>query len=59
MKIREIALNNLSIDHLREGETYSTLEDRLVPIYLLHRYQIEAVVKLIGGIDYDYAVKGI
>ena len=31
MKIREIALNNLSIDHLREGETYSTLEDRLVP----------------------------
>ena len=58
MKIREIALNNLSIDHLREGETYSTLEDRLVPIYLLHRYQIEAVVKLIGGIDYDYAVKG-
>ena len=58
IKIRKIALNNFSIDHLREGETYSTLEDRLVPIYLLHRYQIEAVVKLIGGIDYDYAVKG-
>ena len=58
MTIRKIALNNFSIDHLREGETYSTLEDRLVPIYLLHRYQMEAVVKLIGGIDYDYAVKG-
>ena len=53
-----MALKNLSLDHLRKGETYSTLEDRLVPIYLLHRYQIEAVVKLIGGIDYDYAVKG-
>ena len=58
MKIRKIALKNLSLDHLREGETYSTLEDRLVPIYLFHRYQTEAVVKLIGGIDYDYAVKG-
>ena len=34
MKIRKIALKNLSLDHLRKGETYSTLEDRLVPIYL-------------------------
>jgi hypothetical protein len=58
MKIREVALNNLSLDHLRDGEPYSTLEDRMVPMYLLHRYQVEAVVKLIGGVDYDYAVKG-
>jgi hypothetical protein len=58
MEIREVALNNLSLDHLREGEPYSTLEDRMVPMYLLHRYQVEAVVKLIGGVDYDYAVKG-
>ena len=58
MKIRKQALGQLSLDHLREGEPYSTLEDRFVPMYLLHRYQVEAVVKLIGGVDYDYAVKG-
>ncbi len=58
LKIREIALNKLSLDHLRDGEPYSSLEDRMVPMYLLHRYQVEAVVKLIGGIDYDYGVKG-
>ena len=58
LDIRKKALENFSINHLRDGETYSTLEDRMVPIYLLHRYQMEAVVKLIGGIDYDYAVKG-
>lgn len=58
MEIREVALKTLSLDHLREGEPYSTLEDRMVPMYLLHRYQVEAVVKLIGGVDYDYAVKG-
>ncbi|MDB2328294.1 zinc-dependent metalloprotease [Flavobacteriaceae bacterium] len=58
MKIREIALNQFSLEHIRVGEPYSTLEDRMVPMYLLHRYQIEAVVKLIGGLDYDYAVKG-
>ena len=58
MEIRKIALSKLSLDHLRDGEPYSTLEDRMVPMYLLHRYQVEAVVKLIGGLDYDYAVKG-
>ena len=55
LDIRKKALENFSINHLRDGEIYSTLEDRMVPIYLLHRYQMEAVVKLIGGVDYDYA----
>ncbi|MEL0201771.1 MAG: zinc-dependent metalloprotease, partial [Flavobacteriaceae bacterium] len=58
MRIRKKALNNLSLAHLRTNETYTQLEDRMVPLYLLHRYQVEAVVKLIGGVDYDYAVKG-
>jgi len=58
MEIRSKALKQLSLEHLRKGEPYSALEDRFVPMYLLHRYQVEAVVKLIGGVDYDYAVKG-
>jgi len=56
--IREKALSNLSLDHLKVDAPYSKLEDIFVPIYLLHRYQSEAVVKLIAGVDYDYAVKG-
>ena len=58
IQIRDIALQNISLDHLKKGEPYSNLQDIIVPIYLLHRYQSEAVVKLIGGVDYDYAVKG-
>ena len=58
MQIRAKALEHLNLNHLRPGEPYSALEDRFVPMYLLHRYQVEAVVKLIGGVDYDYAVKG-
>ena len=58
IQIRDIALRNISLDHLKKGEPYSNLQDIIVPIYLLHRYQSEAVVKLIGGVDYDYAVKG-
>jgi hypothetical protein len=34
------------------------LEDVLVPVYLLHRYQLEAVTKSVGGLNYTYAVKG-
>ena len=33
------------------------LRDRLVPLYFLHRYQLEAVVKLIGGQEYTMVSK--
>lgn len=58
MKVRKIAMANFSVDQLRDGEPLSVLRDRLVPLYFLHRYQLEAVVKWIGGQQYDYAVKG-
>ena len=58
LEIRKVALNQMDLNHLKEGETYTQLEDRLVPIYLLHRYQVEAVSKLIGGLSYEYGVKG-
>ena len=58
LKIRNFALKQFSLGHLKDGESYALLSDRLVPIYLMHRYQAEALVKLIGGVDYDYGVKG-
>ena len=58
MQIRSKALNQLSLNHIKEGAPYSDLEDLFVPMYLLHRYQVEAVVKMIGGVDYNYAIKG-
>ena len=58
MQIRSKALNQLSLNHIKDGAPYSDLEDLFVPMYLLHRYQVEAVVKMIGGVDYNYAMKG-
>ena len=58
LKIRQNAMTNFSVDNIRTGEAYSTLEDVFVPLYFLHRYQTEAAVKMIGGMDYNYAVKG-
>jgi hypothetical protein len=58
MTIRAKVLNELSEDALPTGEPYSSLEEILVPMYLFHRYQVEATVKLVGGLAYNYAVKG-
>ncbi len=58
LKVREVAMRNFSIDNIRANEPYSVLEDVFVPLYFFHRYQTEAAVKLIGGLNYNYAVKG-
>jgi len=52
-------MDNFSMNQLKKGDPISILRDRLVPIYFLHRYQIEAVSKLIGGQNFNYSVKGI
>ena len=58
MKVRRTALNQFSERVIRTGEPMATLEDALVPIYLYHRYQVEAAAKLVGGMDYRYALRG-
>ena len=57
LKIRNIAITNFSKDNIRTNEPYAVLEDVFVPLYFLHRYQIEAVSKIIGGLDYNYKTK--
>ncbi len=58
LKIRKMAIANFSTDNIKTGEPYSVLEDVFVPLYFLHRFQTEATTKLIGGLEYSYAVKG-
>jgi hypothetical protein len=58
LEIRKQAIKNFSEHNIRKGEPLSVLEDVFVPLYFFHRYQTEATVKLIGGMDYDYTLKG-
>jgi len=58
LKIRKTAIANFSTDNIKTGQPYSVLEDVFVPLYFFHRFQTEATTKLIGGLDYNYAVKG-
>ncbi|WP_028112865.1 zinc-dependent metalloprotease [Ferrimonas kyonanensis] len=54
LRIRQLALTQLNPAALLSGEPVSELTTLLVPTYLLHRYQTEAVARLIAGVDYDY-----
>jgi len=58
LEVRHIAMQNFSIDNIRQGEPYSELEAIFVPLYFSHRYQVEAATKLIAGVEYQYSVKG-
>ena len=58
LEIRQTALNNFDEEVIRMGRPMADLENALVPIYLYHRYQIEAVSKLIGGVNYAYNLRG-
>ena len=58
MRVRSYALERFAERNIRPGMPLATLEETLVPVYLLHRYQIHAAGKLIGGERFRYALKG-
>jgi hypothetical protein len=58
MDVRAKALAQFSARNIRVGDPMSMLEDVLVPVYLLHRYQAEAASKVVGGLYYTYALRG-
>jgi hypothetical protein len=58
MKVRAIALSNFGENVLHPGEPLANLRRKFVPIWLLHRYQVVAASKSIGGMDYSYKDAG-
>jgi Met-zincin/Domain of unknown function (DUF5117) len=58
MKIRSAALVRFGENAVPMGAAMAQLEDKLVPLYLMHRYQAEAAIKEIGGLDYRYQLRG-
>lgn len=58
LAVRAVALARFGPSVLRPGEDLSELRRALPPIYLFHRYEVEAVAKLIGGVDFEYGRAG-
>jgi len=58
MEVRRFLIDNFDESAIREGEPMVWLNERFVPVYLHHRYTLEAAIKAIGGMEFRYAVRG-
>ena len=58
MAVRRAAVDRFGLAALRPGEAVENLRRKFVPIWLLHRYQVEAAAKPIGGRGFVYPVAG-
>jgi len=58
LTVRAAALARFGENAIRRGMPVAQLEDTLVPLYLLQRYQVDAAVTEIGGLDYRYQLRG-
>jgi len=58
LKVRRAALNRLGQKTIRTGAPMATIEEPLVPIYMFHRYAVEAAASMVAGQDYIYGMRG-
>ena len=58
MAIRKVALSRFGEQAIKRNEPMATIEEVLVPLYLHHRYQVEATASAVGGIYFIYAMRG-
>jgi len=58
LAVRDLGLAGFGDHVLLPNEPLAHLRRKFVPLWLLHRYDVDAAGKLVGGLDYEYAVKG-
>jgi hypothetical protein len=58
MEVRSAAMGRFGEGAIKLGRPMSEIEQVLVPLYLHHRYQIDAAGSMIGGVDYIYSLRG-
>ncbi len=57
MKVRRIGIDQFGIENIAPGSPLSELENKFLPLYLHHRYQVTAATKSIGGVYYSFSVR--
>ena len=58
MAIRRVALDRFGHGSIPPAAPMAELRRAFVPIWLLHRYQVEAAAKSLGGIEFPFALAG-
>ncbi len=57
MKVRRAALDRIGEHTIRAGAPLATIEEPLVPIFMYHRYAVEATASMVAGQDYIYGMR--
>ncbi len=58
LAVRRVAMAHFGLDNIRDGEPVALLQERFSFVYFWHRYALAAIAKAIGGMEYQFAVKG-
>jgi hypothetical protein len=58
MAVRRVALSRFGERNIRVGDPITLLQERLVPVYFMHRFALNGTTKAIGGMEYANAVRG-
>jgi hypothetical protein len=58
MAVRRVALSHFGERSIRIGDPITLLQERLVPVYFMHRFALNGLTKTIGGMEYANAVRG-
>jgi hypothetical protein len=58
MDVRRAALSRFGENAIKRDMPMAQIEEVLVPLYLHHRYQVEATANALGGMYYIYAMRG-
>jgi uncharacterized protein DUF4953/uncharacterized protein DUF5117 len=58
MKVRRAALDRFDETVIRKDQPMATMEEALVPLYMYHRYAVEAAASAVAGQDYIYGFRG-
>ena len=57
LAVRALALERFGVDRVAEGQPLAGLEEVLATVYFHHRYQLDAAVKVLGGLEYEHALR--
>ncbi|MGE3956290.1 MAG: zinc-dependent metalloprotease [Vicinamibacterales bacterium] len=58
LKVRRAALDRLGERTIRAGMPMATIEEPLVPVYMYHRWAVEAAASIVAGQNYVYGIRG-
>ncbi len=58
LAVRRIGLAHFGEHNVAPGQPLALLQEVLVPLYFHHRYQLEAASKVVGGLQYTFALRG-